>query len=185
MTTDGFVLTALEGAVGVTQQLRGPFAIWLQTSSLMLPVFVLAVLGALAFVRRRSGRAQTRPRRRVIAAALFIAIAGSVVGTAEVIGNLAYDYHVQTERLEAKAASHGEVPVAATAASQSAPLEGGTAGHTSVAARQEQQRDVVRHAARLGSATILGVNVVLVGWYLACRGGRLERRRSAGPHPAG
>jgi hypothetical protein len=180
---DGFVLTSLESAVGVTQQLRGPFVEWLESSTLMLPVFVLAVLGSLAFVRRRSGRALTAPRR-IVTAALFIAIAGGVVGTGEVIGNLAYDYHVQTERLEAKAASHGETAVApAVPAESAAPVA--TAGHTSVAAQQHLQLDVIQNAARLGSATILAVNVVLVGWYLALRGGRLERRRPSAPHPTG
>jgi hypothetical protein len=181
---DGFVLTSLESAVGVTQQLRGPFVEWLESSTLMLPVFVLAVLGSLAFVRRRSGRALTTPCR-VVTAALFIAIAGGVVGTGEVIGNLAYDYHVQTERLEAKAASHGETAVARAGPAASATAPVATAGHTSVAALQQQQLDVVRGAARLGSAIILAVNVVLVGWYLAFRGGRLERRQPSAPHPTG
>jgi hypothetical protein len=181
---DGFVLTALEGAVGLTQQLRGPFRAWLESSTLMLPVFVLAVLVSLAFVRHRSERALTTPRR-VVAAALFIAIAGGVVGTGEVIGNLAYDYHLQSEHLAAKAASHGETAVAPAIPSEGVTGTGAPAGHVSLAAQQQQQRDVVQHAARLGSAAVLGVNVVLVGWYLAFRGGRLERRRQpALPHPA-
>jgi len=183
---DGFVLTSLRGAVGVTQQLRGPFVAWLESSTLMLPVFLLAVLAALAVVRRRSGRALGTPRR-VVTAAVFIAIAGGIVGTGEVIGELAYDYHVQSENLAAKAASHGEAPAAlpASPSDPSAPSVGTTSGHDTAAA-QDQQRDVVRHAARIGSAAVLGVNVVLVGWYLAFRGGRLERRRrTAAPHPEG
>ncbi len=185
---DGFVLTSLRAAVGVSQQLRGPFVAWLESSTLMLPLFVLAVLAALWFVRRRSGQALRSPRR-VVAAALLIAVAGGVVGTGEVFVGLASDYHVQSQFLDAKAAAHGESAVAApadpqAATSQAAPAAG-TVGHASIPAQRAQQLGVVRDAARLGSGAVLVVNVVLVGWYLAFRGGRLERRRPLGGHPVG
>ena len=186
---DGFVLTSLRAAVGVSQQLRGPFVAWLESSTLMLPVFLLAVLGALWFVRHRSGEALRTPRR-VAAAALFIAVAGGVVGTGEVFVGLASDYHVQSQFLDAKAAAHGEAPAGTPGQFSAATSAAGTpvaveSGHDSATA-QKQQLDVIRHGARLGSAAILGVNVVLVGWFLAFRGGRLERRRQlTRPHPAG
>jgi hypothetical protein len=185
---DGFVLTSLRAAVGVSQQLRGPFVAWLESSTLMLPVFLLAVLGALWLVRRRGGEALRTPRR-VLAAALFIAVAGGVVGTGEVFVGLASDYSVQSQFLDAKAAAHGEAPGGQQAVSAGASPGAGTpvgvaAGHDSATA-QKQQLDVIRHGARLGSAAILAANVVLVGWFLAFRGGRLERRRPSRPHPAG
>ena len=181
---DGFVLTALRGAVGLTQQLRGPFVTWLASSTVMLPVFVLAVLAALAFVRRRSGPRLTMPRR-VVAATLFVALAGGLVGTAEVIGTLAVEYHAQTQQLEAKAASHNE-PVAPPTDPSAVGTGTAPGAEHSVAIMQHQQLLVVRRAARLGSAAVLVVNLLLVGWYVAWRGGRLERRRMpAGAHPIG
>lgn len=168
---DGFVLVALQGAVGLTRQVRGPFGTWLQSSTLMLPLFVAAVLGALALVRSRCGPSLRTPRR-IVAAALLIAVAGAVVGTAEVVATLADDYSVQSERL---AVAHDHAAGA---------VRTGTACVGACAA-QQQQLAVLRRATLLGGAAILAVNVVLVGWYLAFRGGRLERRRPAAPHPTG
>ena len=67
----------------------------------MVPVFDLAVLGALAFARSRPGPA-LHTARKVVTAALLIAAAGGVVGTAEVAVSLAYDYHRQSELLESR-----------------------------------------------------------------------------------
>jgi len=180
---DGFVLTSLRGAVGVTQQIHGPFIAWLESSTLMLPVFVLAVLVALAVARRRLGRPLRTPRR-VLAAALFIAVAGGIVGTGHTFVALASDYAVQTEFLEIQAAAHGEAPEPSATDTGAASLSGTPVEHDTAIA-QKQQLDVIRHGARLGSAGVVGANVILVGWFLAFRGGRLERRQPARPHPAG
>ena len=53
---DGFILISILGAVGAIERAQAPFASWLRISILMLPVFVLAVLGGLAFARNRFGR---------------------------------------------------------------------------------------------------------------------------------
>ena len=110
------------------------------------------MLFALWFVRHRAGH-DLRTPRRVLAAALFIALAGGMVGTGQVMVNLASDYHVQTQFLDAKAAAHGEAPALTTPAESSAGTSlAGTpvapaAGHDSATA-QKQQLDVIRHAAR-------------------------------------
>ena len=162
---DGFVITSLRGAVGVTQRLEGPFATWLRTSTSMLPVYVLAVLGALAFVRSRGGN-RLRTPRRIVAAVLLVAVAGAAVGTGELIVGLAYENSLQVEQL-VSAAVHGH---------------GGDPAPTEAALRE--QALVHRHAARLGSALLLGVNVVLVAWVVALHGGRLESARRR-VHPMG
>jgi hypothetical protein len=160
---DGFVFTSLQGAVGVTQQLDGPFTTWLRTSTVMLPVYVLAVLGALAFLRSR-GRDRLRTPRRIVAAALLVAIAGALVGTTELIVGLAHANDLQVEQV-VSAAAHGH---------------GGDAAATEAALRE--QSSVHRHAARLGSAILLAVNVGVVAWVVALHGGRLESlRRPANP----
>lgn len=168
---DGFVLVSLQGAVGLTRQVRGPFVTWLQVSTLSLPLFVLSVLGALAFVRSRCGPTLRTPGR-IVAASVLIAVSGAVVGTGELAATLASDYSVQSERL---AASSGHDPV---------PPVAGTACGGACAA-QQLQLEIDRRAARLGSATMLGVNLALVAWYLALRAGRLERRGPGAPHPPG
>jgi len=167
---DGFVLTSLEGAVGAIEHVQGPFATWLRNSTLMVPVFVLAVLGALAFARSRLGPA-LHTARKVVTAALLIAAAGGVVGTAEVAVSLAYDYHLQSELLESSAAAHAHA--------------GSSAGIcTGTCAAREAQLAVITQAARLGSGATVAVNVVLVGWVLAARGGRLESPRPDRAEPS-
>jgi hypothetical protein len=173
---DGFVLTSLEGAVGAIERVQGPFATWLRTSTLVLPVFVLAVLGALAFARSRLGP-RLNTGRKVMTAALLIVAAGGVVGTTEVAISLAYDYHLQSELLESTASLHGH-------AATGAPVtEAGTC--TGTCAAREAQFEVSTRAARLGSGAVVGVNLVLVGWVLAARGGRLESGRADHAQPSG
>jgi hypothetical protein len=166
---DGFVLTSLEGAVGAIERVQGPFATWLTTSTLMVPVFLLAVLAALAFARSRLGSA-LHTARKVLVAGLLIAAAGGVVGTTEVAITLAYDYHLQSELLESGAMLHDH-------AVAGAPVADATTCTGTCAAR-EAQFTVATRAARLGSAAAVGVDLVLVGWVLAARGGRLESRRA-------
>jgi hypothetical protein len=172
---DGFVLTSLEGAVGAIERVQGPFATWLRNSTLMVPVFVLAVLAALAFARSRLGPT-LHTARKVMTAALLIAAAGGVVGSAEVAMSLAYDYHLQSELLESSASTHAHAVTGAPVS------EAGTC--TGTCAAGEAQLAVITHAARLGSGAAVAVNVVLVGWVVAARGGRLESRRSEHAEPA-
>jgi hypothetical protein len=162
---DGFVLTSVHGAVGVTQQPDGPFTTWLRTSTSMLPVYVLAVLGALAFLRSRGGD-RLRTPRRIVAAALLVALAGALVGTGELIVGLAHENSLQVAQVLSAAAHDHGADVAATEAAL------------------REQSVVHRHAARLGSALLLGVNVGLVAWVVALNGGRLESLRRP-PHPMG
>ena len=58
---DNFWITSLRGAVGAIQQVQEPFDAWVRTSTLMLPLYVLAVAGA-AVLGRRAG--PPRPDQR-------------------------------------------------------------------------------------------------------------------------
>src|SRR5688500_8261064 len=95
---DGFVLVALRGAVGLTQQVRRRCGPWLPSSTLRLPRCVAAVLRALAVGRSRCGPALRTPRP-IVVSALLTAVARAVVGTPELVAPLAHDYSVQSERL--------------------------------------------------------------------------------------
>jgi hypothetical protein len=179
---DGFVLTSIQGAVGAIERTQSPFSSWLRTSTLMTPVFVLAVLAALAFARRRLGRSLRTPRT-IVATALLIVLAGGLVGTGEVVASAAYDYHLQSERLRTMQSTHahpvGPVPdpAAPVAAAEAVAPE----ACTGTCAAQERQLAVDQRAARYGSALVLGANLALVFWVLAVRGGRLDSGRRQPP----
>jgi hypothetical protein len=173
---DGFWLTTTQGAVGAIERAQGPFTMWLRDSTLSLPVFVLAVLAALAVARRRFGP-ELRGPRTVLATALLVAVAGSVVGTAELVASAAYDYSLQVPNLETMHRGHTAVndpsPV---------PLPGQCTG---LCAAERSTLEANDRAARYAATGVLVSNVVVVGWGVALSGGRLDgRARRRVPPPA-
>jgi hypothetical protein len=167
---DGFVLTAVQGAVGAIERSQGPFVSWLQISALTLPVFFAAVLGALAVARRRLGT-PLHSGRKVVAATLMVVAAATVLGTAEIGISAAFDYHLQTQLVQVQHANH-------------ATGDGGSGLHIDPAEAQQKSLETDLLGVRIGSGVDLVVNAVLVGWVVALRGGRLDaaprRHRTAG-----
>jgi hypothetical protein len=176
---DGFVLTSTQGAVGEIGSNDSPFAFWLRHSTLVLPVFVYAVYRMLLLGRRRFGSQLRRPRA-VVATALLVVALGSVVGTAEAAADAVINYDHEAAQLRATQSVHGHAtPV--TDAEDAGSCTGLCASLDATAAVQVR-------AAEYASVLMLAANVVLVGWVVAARGGRLDavqlRRAGAGP-PAG
>src|SRR6478672_13595058 len=95
---DGFWMLTLRGAVGAIERTQQPFAGWWRESTAALPLYVLAVLGALTLALRWFG---PRPRhsRAVVGAALLVVAAGTAVGLAEIVGSSAYDYYLESDQL--------------------------------------------------------------------------------------
>jgi hypothetical protein len=176
---DGFVVTSTEGAVGAIGSNDSPFTGWLRDSTLALPVFLFAVYRTLAFRGRRHGAVLRRPRA-VLATALIVVAVGSLVGVAEVAASGLANYELQAEQLRGTQSVHGHEPPVAGAADAD-PCAGLCASLDATAA-------VHVRAAEYASALVLAANVVLVGWVVAARRGRLDavplRRRGAGLPPA-
>ncbi|MGY1604546.1 hypothetical protein [Geodermatophilus sp. SYSU D00815] len=169
---DGFVLVAVQGAVGAIERSQGPFVSWLEFSALSLPVFYAAVLGALLFARRRMG-ADLRSARKVVAGALLVAAAATVVGTAELGLSAAADYRLQAALLQVQHADH-------------ATEDGGPGRHLDPASATRASLETDLLGVRYGAGIDLAANVVLVGWLVALRGGTLDaapRRRRADRAP--
>ncbi|WP_448625265.1 hypothetical protein [Geodermatophilus sp. URMC 64] len=167
---DGFVLTAVQGAVGAIERSQGPFVSWLQTTAFTLPIFFAVVLGAHTIARRRFGPA-LHSLRTVVPAALLIAAAAALVGTAEVGISAAMDYRFQSELLQVQHANH-------------TTGDGGAVTHIDPVQAAQQSLETDLLGARIGAGLDLAANVVLVGWVAALRGGRLgaapRRRDTAG-----
>ena len=150
---DGFWMVSLRGTVGAIERTEEPFANWLRESTLLLPVFVFAVLGALTLAQRRFGPVLRSPRT-VLATALLVVATGTVAGIAEMAASSAYDYRLQSSQLRLM---H-------------------SLSHTTAGRDQLQQATFALqvHAVGYGSAILLVTNLVLVGWVVAMRGGRLK-----------
>jgi len=153
---DGFWMVSLRGAVGSIERTQEPFATWLRESTLVLPVFVFAVLGALTLALHLFGSV-LRTLRSVLATALMIVTAGTLVGIAEMAASSAYDYHLQSSQLQLMAS-----------------MGGTCAGGSCLAEQQQASLGLQVHAVSYGAAILLVTNLVLVGWVLAIRGGRLN-----------
>ena len=157
---DGFWLISLRGAVGSIERTGEPFASWLRESTLALPVFVLAVLGALTLAARWFGPVLHRPKT-VVAAALLVVAASTLVGVAALAASSAYDYQLQSSRPQMASTTHT---------------------HTGTGSVPDQHQNaslaLQMRSVAYGSGIFLSTNLVLVGWLVALRGGRLEVRKT-------
>lgn len=162
---DGFWMVSLRGAVGAIERTQEPFASWLRESTATLPVFVLAVLAAVTLAMRWFGPELSRPRK-FIATGLLIAAAGTFAGIAQLAASSAWDYALQHRLM-------GSMHHAATG--------------SSVSSLDQASLTVQLVSVAYGSGILLVANLVLTGWVVAMRGGRMDisraRRRPAGSTP--
>ena len=152
---DGFWLISLRGAAGAIERTGEPFMTWLRESTLTLPVFALAVIGALILAARWFGPV-LRTWRTVVATALLIVAASTVVGIAEVAVSSAYDYYLQSAQLQLMGSMPSMSSMGSTAQLQQASLA------------------LQVRAVGYGGALLLVTNLALVGWVVGFRGGRLD-----------
>ena len=106
---DCFWVVTLRGAVGAIERSDPPFASWLRETALLLPLFALAVLVALAAAHRWYG--PTPRGARAVSLTLGLAwLAGTVTGIAVLVASTAYDYRLEVAGLEHMSATHGTCP---------------------------------------------------------------------------
>lgn len=151
---DGFWVVSLRGAVGAIERSQTPFESWLSESTLVLPVFVFAVLGALTLTLRWFGPKISR-RKALLVGGLLIVAAGTLTGVVELAASAAYDYHLQAQQLAAHHAMSG----------------------CGTDCRDQQLQATLAldvRAVFYGIGLMLVTNLVLVAWVVSLRGGRLE-----------
>ncbi|MDQ0862942.1 hypothetical protein [Arthrobacter globiformis] len=158
---DGFWMVSLRGAVGAIERTQEPFASWLRESTVLLPVFVLAVIAAVTLALRWFGPVLAG-RKAFFTTALLIAAAGTLAGTATLAVSEAWDYALQHDLM-------------------------GTLHHASSvqSVRQLDQASLGLQLAAFGygAGLLLATNIVVTGWTVAIRGGRLDvsRQQKATP----
>ena len=152
---DGLWMVALRSAVGSIQRAQEPFTTWLRESTLVLPVFVFAVLGVLTLAMRRFGP-ELRTTRSVLLTALSIVAAGTFVGVVQLVISSMYDFRLQSDELIVMGSMHG------------------SCNATCLDQLQQAQISTLIRAGLIVAGLVLISNLVLVGWLLAMRGGRLN-----------
>ena len=156
---DWFWVISLRGAVGAIERTDGPFLAWLQGSVLLTPLFAFAVLGALAIAYRRFGPELHRTGT-VLATGLLIVTACTLAGLGTLIVSGAYDYQLQLGKLDHLA------------------VMGVPCNESCVTAQRDATLALQLKALGVGTSLLLATNLLLVGWMVAIRGGRLTISRS-------
>ena len=151
---DGFWMTSLRGAVGAIERTQEPFTSWWRESTLLVPVYLFAVLGALTLALRWFG--PTMRPKAVVVTALLVAVAGAVAGIGQIVASSVYDYYLQSDQLALMDSMHGIC-----------------VGSCLEQAQQSTFAALVRAVVYI-SGFLLVTNLVLVGWVVAMRGGKLN-----------
>jgi hypothetical protein len=156
---DGFWMVSLRGAVGAIERTQEPFLSWLRESTVLLPAFIVAVIAAVTLAMRWFGPTLAG-KKAFFTTALLIAAAGTVAGIAILAASEAWDYALQHDLM-------------------------GSLHHAS-SVQSVEQLDQASFGLQLaafgyGVGLLLVTNVVVTGWTVAIRGGRLDVSR---PHQA-
>jgi len=157
---DGFWVVSLRGAAGSIERTQEPFQSWLLESTLVLPIYVLAVLGALMLATRWFGPVLRAPKT-VVATLLMVVAASTLVGVGALVASSAYDYQLQSSRPQMASMTHQDADMASV-----------PDGH------QEAAQALQVRSVSYGSGILLFTNLALAGWVVALRGGRLDGRKN-------
>lgn len=151
---NGFVVTALRGAVGSVSRVHTPLGTWLLEVAVTAPLLVVGIGLASVLVGRR------RPldsRAGVVLTTLAVVLVGLVVGGAALVVDALTDHALQVAALQDMAGMDGMSDPATTATLAAA------------------NADVHARAVALGLGVLSVVDTVLVGWVVALHGGHVGR----------
>jgi len=132
------------------------------------------VLGALALAARWFGPVLHKSKT-VVATALMVVVAGTLVGIALLAASSAYDYHLQSIQLQRVSSMHHTSAPGSFVAQQDAQAN-------FLAQRKQASLELQVRAVEMGSTRLLITNLVLVGWVVALRGGRLDVSKTPPSH---
>lgn len=152
---DGFWVVSLRTEVGAVARAQAPFASWLRESMLALPLFVFAVLGALTLALSWLSPDLRRPRA-VVTTALLVVAAATAAGLGWLVAGSAYDYHLQVQQLQTMGSM------------------GGRCGGACLVHQRHATFMLQVKAVSYGTGVLFVTNLVVVGWMVAIRGGRLD-----------
>ncbi|HET7476452.1 MAG TPA: hypothetical protein VFJ97_10595 [Dermatophilaceae bacterium] len=162
---DNFWVISARNAVGAVERIQEPFTSYWRESTVVLPLFVLAVLGALTLALRQFGQSLRGPKP-VSVAALMIVVAATAVAIAQIAVSAVEDYRLQSDQLIMMGIMHGVC--------------------TGTCLVQAQHATLLAHLRAIGyvGGLLLATNLVVVSWMVMMWGGRLRVSR-AEEMPAG
>jgi len=161
---NGFWMIALRGAVGAIERTSAPFSAWLHESTVLVPVYVVAVLAAFMLAQRWFG-----PRPRGLRAAgltiATLAVVASAAGTLLMAASVWFDFVLQRADLQHMSATHGCDPAC-------------------VSARVQATVGLELKALWIGLLLMLVTDLLLIALVIAFRGGEIVLAKPARPRGA-
>jgi hypothetical protein len=162
---NGFWIIALRGAIGAIERTSAPFSTWWHESTLLVPVYVVAVLAAFMLAQRWFGP-QPHGFRPVAATITMVTLAATAAGTLLLIASSWFDFRLQRTDLHHMGAFHpGCDP-------------------TCAAARVQATLNLEIKGVWIGLLAMLVTDLILVALVVAFRGGDVvlaKRPRPVGP----
>ncbi len=163
---NGFIVTSMQWTVGAIERLSPPFEQWMFNSVVMIPVYAIAIIGALYLARRLAGTGSGKAKKLWIAVGLII-ITGLLVGMVNMALSSAYDYYLQTQHIDL--GQHLRHPLYRVDGTTPVLVGSSTCDATCQAISATKGAHI--RGFFLATKLFLVIDAVLVVWTLALRGG--------------
>ncbi len=151
---DNFWVTSLRGAVGAIEQVQEPFNAWVRASTLMFPLYLLAVAAAAVIGRRLVRNVRFDVVRSMIVGLLVVA-ATMLVGIGALTVNAVRDYHAQSAELAVMHATHHSATSTGDSAHADHAAGASTAGCDALCQERRATLDVDKRAVGYGTVVLL------------------------------
>jgi hypothetical protein len=163
---NGFIVTSMQWTVGAIERLSPPFEQWMYNSVVMIPVYVIAIIGALYLARRLAGEGSGKAKKLWIAVGTII-VAGTFVGMANMALSSLYDFYLQTKHIGlSEHLRHPQYRIEGTT-----PVLVGSPTCDATCQAITATKGAHIRGFFLATKLFLVIDAVLVVWTLALRGG--------------
>ena len=163
---NGFIVTSMQWTIGAIERLKPPFQQWMFNAVVMIPVYAIAIIGALYLARRMAGEGSGRAKKLWIGVGAVI-VAGTLVAMANMALSSLYDYTLQTTHIDLS--QHLRHPLYRV--DGTTPVLIGSATCDATCQAINATRDAHVRGFFLATKLFLVIDVVAVLWTLALRGG--------------
>lgn len=163
---NGFIVTSMQWTVGAIERLSPPFEQWMFNSVVMIPVYAIAIVGALYLARRLAGEGSGKSKKLWIAVGVVI-VTGVVVAMVNMALSSLYDFYLQTQHIDLS--QHLRHPLYRV--DGTTPVLVGSATCDATCQAISATKDAHVRGFLLATKLFLVIDAVLVVWTLALRGG--------------
>ena len=163
---NGFIVASMQWTVGAIERLSPPFEQWMFNSVVMIPVYAIAIIGALYLARRVAGSGSGKVKKLWVGLGAIV-VAGVFVGMVHMALSSVYDYYLQTQHIDL--GQHLRHPLYRV--DGTTPVLVGSSTCDATCQAINATRDAHVRGFFLATKLFLVLDVVFGLWTLALRGG--------------